>query len=469
MTGNKLRLDQLWTPLPKDFTLPKHVALDSKVVSKSAGEIIFTYWPNDMPCVELNTYMISLWHKGLSLRNRGGTLRTYAREISHLLKYCYRNGIPFNKLTDNRFSLFIENLKVRDKLGIRIRKDNTVLDIGRRSLCFLKFIESYYSMENFVGVNNCTITAEEKVFIKKEGKTEIRNIYWDHDSFPEYDPQTKKHPVPLDAVAKLKQAARNEPDKALSLRKQCLIAVVEQSGSRRTEANDLKVKDVEQAKNENSLTPKLMFTNVKNKKKHIKHIPVPRVLIDLLWRYKKYYRQSIINEKIKKGLLKEDHGYFFISHTEGTKLTDDTITTEISLLCKQANLGEVSAHLHLFRHGFITQKLIVIILQYKIKDTDEFRQKILDTESFKTELLEWTGQNSVKSLDRYVNLAFAEVVEIKKLYDATVLKSAAIVTIDRIKSVQHNLQDGYYNADAAINEINSILSSFLQDIDAAKG
>ena len=468
MKGKKLRLEQLWTSLPKDFALPKYVALDNNVVAKSAGEIIFTYWPNDRPCVELNSYMISLWHKGLSLRNKGGTLRTYAREISHLLKYCYRNGISFNKLTNNRFTLFIESLKSRDKLGVRVRKDNTVIDIGRRSLCFLKFIESYYSMVNFVGENNCTIIAEEKIFIKKIGKNEIKNTYWEPDSFPDSEPQSKKHPIPLDAVAKLKQAARNEPDKALSLRKECLIATIEQSGGRRTEVNDLKVEHVDHARNSGSLTPKLLLTNVKNKKKPTKLIPVPRVLIDLLWRYKKYYRQTIINDKIKKGLLSEDHGYFFISHTEGTKLTDDTITNEIALLCKQANLGDVSAHLHLFRHGFITQKLVVIILQYDIKDTDDFRQKILDVESFKTELLEWTGQNSTTSLDRYVDLAFAEIVEIKKLYDATILKSAATITVDRVKSVQHNLKDGYYNAHAAINEMNSILSSFLQDIEAAK-
>ncbi len=468
MKANKLRLEKLYTPLQVGFKLPKFVSLENRVIDKDASNIIFTYWPNDVPCIELNTYMITLWSRGYSLRNKGGSLRTYAREICHLLKYSYLNGTPFHQLTNDRFSFFIESLKSRDKYGNRIRDDNTVLGIGRRCLAFLKFLEKYYNMDNFVGEDNCIITATEKVIIIKKGKRKIKNTYWSHESFPEPIPQVKKHPIDIDAVEKIKKAAREVSDKALSLRKQCLIAMLEQTGGRRSEINDLTVNDIETAMESSSLTPKLRLVNLKSKNKKEKFIPVPRALIDLLWRYKKYYRQAIIDDKISKGLLKEDHGLFFISHTEGTPITDDTITSEISLLCILAGLHDTAAHGHLFRHGFITQKLVVIILQYEIKDNDEFRKKIIDTESFKAELLEWTGQSSISSLDRYINLAFSELTETKKIYDAILLKSATTVTIDKIKSIQNNLETNNSNSKATINELNNVLSSFLSDIEAAK-
>ena len=70
-----------------------------------AHDIPMLSWPDGRWCLPANIYMLELYHRGLSRKNHGGTLLTYAANITHLLRYCFDNQIDFPDLTDNQFAL----------------------------------------------------------------------------------------------------------------------------------------------------------------------------------------------------------------------------------------------------------------------------------------------------------------------------------------------------------------------------
>ena len=126
--------------------------ISGELKSKSIKDIPFIRWPDRLPCIEANLFMLSQFNKSLSRRVKGGTLRTYAFNLSHLLRFCFDNKINIIDLTDGRFTLFIRGLQAeKTAKGERVRTNDQVIKIGRTSIDFLKFISSFHSIDDFIG------------------------------------------------------------------------------------------------------------------------------------------------------------------------------------------------------------------------------------------------------------------------------------------------------------------------------
>lgn len=65
--------------------------INAELNTRSAKDIPFIRWPDRIPCIEANLFMLSQFNLMLSRRVKGGTLRTYAYNISNLLRFCFLN------------------------------------------------------------------------------------------------------------------------------------------------------------------------------------------------------------------------------------------------------------------------------------------------------------------------------------------------------------------------------------------
>lgn len=406
MMNNK----KLLNILSDSTQLPYYVDTSTgQVVSREASHLPFVYWPNGLPCVEANAYMLKLWSKNLSRRTRGGTIAEYAKNISPLIRYCYNNKIDFIELTDNRFTQFINSLSAKSITGDLARTTNSILAIGRRTIDFLSFIEEYHYLDHFIGSQGCSIIIESRSFsfYTKSGKN--KKLYWHHSSFPQPSPIKSKNPISLGVVKKLKLSALKTPDKHLRLRRKVMLFAYEITGARRVEIVNLKVSDIIEALDYNDISPLLsMFTAKKGK---IRKVPVPRGFLQDCMFYIDMSRKRIIRNTIG---IKNDHGFLLINHRTGKPLKAETLTGEMNRLCQVAKIDTSLGHGHLFRHGFITRIMVDLISRHNINNKDEFRRALINSEALKLELQQYTGHSNSSSLDTYISLAFNEITSYKE-------------------------------------------------------
>lgn len=457
-----MRSKQLFSLLSEDFSLPSHVNEMGRVRMRESENIPFIYWPNSVPCFEANAYMLSLWKKGRSRRNRGGTLSEYAKNISPLLRFCFRNSINLSEMTDNRFSQFIRTLQTRSDDGELQRSNNEVIKIGRKCIDFLIFISELYDIDNFIGERGCRITVKQRELgVKREGKKTLIRKYWDHADIPDPDPVRKKLPIDPKVVQAIKNEVRKVEDRGLSLRKELMIACFEQTGGRRFEVAHLKVKDIELASRSSGGAPLLNMITAKGGDN--RSVPVPRTFIEQAERYIKRVRKRIVRNTLGAD---KDHGFLFVSHTTGKQLKPDTLTTEMRNLCVAAGVNDQPGHPHLFRHAYITQKFVAAIQHYDLKNQSEFRKALLSSSKLKLDLQQWTGHKSIDSLDVYINLAFNEITHMSQVYSAISLGSAVGVALDRVDSLEARL-NGVKDGSIFVEEFRAILNGFRDDVEAS--
>jgi integrase len=421
-------MKQLFSILPSNTKLPYFFDINTgEIVSRDAGNIPFIKWPNGHPCNEANAYMIYLWSKNLSRRTRGGTISTYAKNISPLIRFCFVNNIRFIDLSDNRFTLFINSLNIKGKRGEIVRNTNTILNIGRRCIDFLNFIGDFHLSNTFIGTNKCSIIINKKNF-KIRVKSGLKNrCYWHHSSFPQPSPVKKRSPISLNVVKKLKQAALQTKNKHIRLRRKVMIYAYEITGARRVEIANLKINDIKKALSYEDSSPLLEMMTAKNGNARL--IPVPRGFLQECLFYIDNSRKRIIRNTIG---LKNDHGYLFINHQTGMPLTPETMTGEINRMCKAMNIDSSLGHGHLFRHGYITRIMVDLISRHNINNKDEFRRALLNVESLKLELQQYTGHRNTSSLDTYIDLAFHEITNYKETLDSVMLKRSAEMMFEQL-------------------------------------
>jgi len=132
-----------------------------------------------------------------------------------------------------------------------------------------------------------------------------------------------------------------------------------------------------------------------------------------IWDYIRSTRKKIIRDTIG---LQSDHGVVFVSERTGMPLRPNTVTQEIHALARHAGLVGRAAP-HMFRHRFVTKIFVALILQYDLKTPDDLRKALLSLKDAKQQLMEWTGHRSMKSLDHYIDFAFAEVEQLEHSMD----------------------------------------------------
>ena len=444
-----------------DFYSP----LDQKLRMVDASDTPFITYDNDVPCYEANMYMQKQLLTVRSRRVTGGTLRTSATHIHHLLRFCYKNQMRFSQLTDSTFTLFVQGLQAeRDKYGELVRSNNHVIQIAHRCLDFLSFVQDYHDLENFIGKGkeNAIRVKTKKYKISIEGskhKKEVEVI--SHTCVPTKDAVKRKLPVSEDDALKVWDYIRTQKNRDKRLRDIALYQSLEQLGARISEIHLITMKDIDDAI-KSGPNPHLTLTTLKRQDDDVsRSIPVTSALLADIRQYINKVRKKNIKRTIGKA---NDHDYLFVSLTTGHPLQAATLTKYMNTWKNELGI-EGELHPHLYRHAFITNKLKEIILQHKeITSADKFREHLLHTERFKMQLKQWTGHTHLHSLNTYINLAFAELNGYSETYKAVQLNESVKIVKRQVQRIKQQLKDKEVTITEGLLLIDQTLSAFEHDI-----
>jgi len=445
-----------------DFFSP----IDQELKLIRAEKLPFIRYPNRAPCNEANLFMQSKFRNGASVKIDGGTLKTYAYNISHLIRFCYNNNkMKLTELTDSFFSLFIKGLiGERDSSYKLKRKANQVIKIGCQCIDFLFFIQGLYSLNSLIGKERFNaiqvIEREHNIII---GKNKVKRInYYRHFSFPTENSGEQRHPISEKAAADLKKVILSHSDIGLRKRNSCIYQTLEQTGARRSEVLMLEVQSIKDALNSDDKCPLLKFDSLKRRDdKKTRYVPVPRIFLENIHQYIRTTRKKIMKNYKKSG---NDHGYVFVSHTNGSQLKSNTLSSYMSKWREDGGIEE-QVFAHLFRHAYITEKLKCLILEHDFNNKDSFRRALLNTERFKIQLKEWTGHTHLQSLDIYIDLAFSDLAGVKKTYNSVTLKSAVLLMKEKIEEIDSHLPCKNIKLEEIINDFKISLKAFNDDIE----
>ncbi|WP_375748385.1 tyrosine-type recombinase/integrase [Vibrio sp. HN007] len=436
-----------------------HLGLDRKLVFRKPVDMHFITYSNHMPCYEANAYMHMLMSRGL----KKGTLRSYAHDIIHLVRFVETQPLlnRFSQLTDSTFTLFVQSLQAeRTPLGKLKRKNNTVIKIAHTCLEFLQFIQNFHDLSHFIGKGKeNSVQIQEKVYkLKQEGYSGfIEGVTVSHTAIPTKNDIVKRHPVSVKDALRVWDFVSRQKNKDRRRRDMALYCAMEQLGARVSELCLIKLSDYETARRSGLLK----LTTLKRKDDNsTRKIPVPHVFLSSVAGYIKT-RKKIMRQK------KVQHDFLFISLTSGQPLSPDSWTKYMNQWKKKLNIkGEL--HPHLWRHAFITDKLKELILTTKeVNDKDDFRKHILHTHTFKLQLQQWTGHTTLSSLDIYIDLAFAEINGYTKVYNALSLKSSVELVKQNVELLKGQISRKELTATAAIVELERLLKSFETDIEGS--
>lgn len=379
-----------------------------KVSSIPADNIPCMRWPNGRWCVAANLYMLQLFERGLSRRGVGGTLTTYAANISHLIRFCFSRRVDFHELSDVQFTAFVKQLiEEKDIEGDRLRTDNHVIAVVRNCLDFLEFVADNRSDENLLGFDG-RIRAYKR--IRGGSRLNIPSARWCHLALPMPDVIRRRHPISTENINAIRSKIIEASASVYQRRRRyVMLRCLEMTGGRRIEVASMKVSDIAEAIK--SPNHQLSMLTAKRRGGKVAYRRVPCSLLDLqeIWDFVQTARKRVVRDTIGPS---RDHGFLLINERTGQPLRPNTITQEIFTLARLAGV-EVSASPHLFRHRYITKIFVCLIRQLDASTPLELRRALVGVSEVKQQLMEWAGHLSPDSLDRYIDLAFAEVDGVK--------------------------------------------------------
>lgn len=462
-------IHQLFKIIPEMELSHYFNVVHGEIKLREADNMPFLRWPNGMPCLMANAYMIHLLKRNLSRNNNGGTLRQFAKDISHLIRYCHEGKLDFIQMDKDRFTAFIAKLRgERDPVNPEARKrdSNTLIAIGRKCLDFLDFIGRMSGDERFV-VD--TIQAEKKKYrfhTRNSKGGAIEKYGWYHESFDTPGPRKSRTAISKNVIQELYKAIPSLSSANLSQhskrfidrRRTIMIRLLEMTGARIEEIAQIRVKDIEDAIKQND--PKLRLVTLKKKRPDTRLIPVLHQDLAALKPYIRVNRAMSIKRTM--GIV-NDHGFLFISDSNGQPLASKYMSNEIGLLRRTAGITS-QACAHMFRNRFITKLFVRLINQYDFENKDEFRKALLDANTLKQQVQQYTGHGNLDSLDSYIDLAFEEVTNLKAVVSAVHLQGA-YESFDSNVEILHRELDNGLPVSAYLERYHELLGLRVADIE----
>ncbi len=376
----------------------------------------------------------------------GGTIKAYAKDLGHLIRFCQLNSIQFEQMNDSRFIMFMNSLRAeRNEVNpvARKRESRKLNDIGRKTLRFLDFVGNLTGDDGFV---ENSIKGFKKTFNIKAEKSKqgfVQKTSWHHRSFDTESPKRKRNAISDTKIDQLYQSipeVRSETldsleAKLLDRRRNAMLKLLEITGARIGELSLLRLSDFERAMSHDR--PMLRLITLKRGDSQERFIPVLRQDLFMLKAYAKVTRPQILKRSVG---LEKDHDFFFVG-SNGKPLSSKYMSNEVGMLRRQAGItGEACAHM--FRNRFITRLFVRLIQEWELSTPDEFRRALLDTDSFKQQVQQYTNHKSLQSLDSYIDWAFDELAELESIIQVVNLRSVYESFDRNVLQLQRELQDG---------------------------
>jgi len=403
---------KLFERAPADACIFYSVTEMGSIATTAASKLPLPVWPDRRWCFEVALYLEHVGQKNHSRFSLNRTLETYVYQLSPLIRFCWRENVSFDKIGDEQFTKFIGWLSELPKPGDSENKpannDNSVAKIGRRSLDFLEFVSHLHNLPGFLSGNGVSIIAEKRAVVIGSGGSGRKPrvvYYWHHHSFPEPVGRERRHLIGIEYIRRLRRAAiTSSSNSFVQQRRLVLLRLLECTGGRREEIGLITKGDIYDA-----LAKPGPFLTLKSAKKRKRNRPTRKVKVnyndlDFVKRYIEVYRDPHVEEK---GLKDGGDGLLFVNFDTGRGMSWETISGELRIMRIDAEISG-KAHSHLFRHRFITVRLMEFIQAHRAAGKSEF-ELMFKMQGYKKEIAESTGHSALESLDEYIDYAFIEL------------------------------------------------------------
>ncbi|SMF13805.1 site-specific integrase [Pseudogulbenkiania subflava] len=392
----------------------------------------FMYWPSNKPCEPVNMYLLDIAH-GVT----GGTLKTYASDLSHLVRYCGVNNVGIEHL--NGAHLHALSKQLQEKRSHRhplepARDRNTVRGILSRSIQFLLWYQ-----ETFMPHLSTPLIGEQSVspqIIVKRVKNDRdysrgrhSEYYYTHTAMPPPENREPKRPIARPIIEDIQRAIyrqsvleerserftqryANNRDllraqlEYIRARRMFMIWMMMRTGLRPAELIEMSVKD-----HENILTTRTLKIPTKKRRKvtaPIRHFPILLDAATVIYRY--LLSRTAYCDALKRAGIDPEPGTAFFLTLGGKPLQKTSLEKDFERLVVLAGHKDIQACLSMFRHRFITYEVTVHLKEF-IENSGKSRQMMtdIDYESILKRVSDKTGHGSVKSLWQYIDLAWEEL------------------------------------------------------------
>lgn len=425
---------QLFHILP-ELNLPvssiKHDA-GTHVTTQIIPAFPFMYWPSGKPCEPVNMYLLAISHEVT-----GDSLKTYAAELSHLVRYCGQKDVGIETLINADVHELSNKLQVershRHPLE-RARNDNTVRGILSRTIRFLLWYQ-----ETFMLIWRTPLIGEQKVSpqitVKRlknkhgRGKNMQIEYYYTHTAMPSSESREPKRPIARSIIEDIQrtiyrlsvleerstrftQRHGNSRDLLLAqleymrARRTFMIWMMMRTGLRPSELVQMSVID-----HEDILKTRALKIPTKKRRKVTAPIRAFPILLDaamVVYRY--LLSRTAYCNALRKAGAEPAPGIAFFLTIEGAPIKKTSLEKDFERLVAQAGYKDVQACLSMFRHRFITYEVTVHLKEF-IDKSGKSRQMMtdIDYESILKRIASKTGHGSVQSLWHYIDLAWEEL------------------------------------------------------------
>lgn len=386
----------------------------------------FMYWPSNKPCEPVNMYLLDIAH-GVT----GGTLKTYATQLTHLVRYCGLNNVGIEQLTDVHFHALASQLQEgrsnRHPLE-RKRNNNTVDEILSRSIFFLLWYQEMFMPHlrtPLIGEK----TVSPQITVKREKNTDSGRYYYTHAAMPASESREPKRPIARSIIEDIQRAIyrqsvleerserftqRYANDRELlraqleyiRARRTFMIWMMMRTGMRPSELVQMSVKDHEDILKTRTL--KIPTKKQRKVKAPMRHFPILLDAATVIYRY--LLSRSTYCDALKLAGVEPDPGTAFFLTFEGKPIQKTSLEKDFERLVAFAGYKDIQACLSMFRHRFVTYEVTVHLKEF-IEKSGKSRQMMtdIDYESILKRIADKTGHGSVQSLWHYIDLAWEEL------------------------------------------------------------
>lgn len=449
-----------------NVALPRSAAWDERSKKFVARSVVlpaaaFMSWPNGYPCVYAEMYLLDV-SSGLTVRACGGSLRTKAASLSHLVRFCWDRGKNFWELYDGDFHDFVDTLLEEThpgRPGFKRRNRNTVRAIIEESVLFLGWLQdNVLTNRTLIGLRR---SLPQIRLIERSGSCRgnpgMQRL--EYPEAPPPDPRDPKRPMPTalrdhlwkafltksDPDTHSNRYRRRFPDEAsylftvdfLRSRRELLLLLLEATGARPGEIVLLQLSKNAQC----ARTNRLVIPTLKRRHAHDpdRKIPISSEVAIKIELHIAKFRNPLLEmlQSCGKHPLPNDR---LLLSLKGHPLPVATLTKDFQRIVKVAKVEQPACQ-SMFRHRFITLMIARHLRDFLSPHPHRNRAMITESDyrSILRKVATFTGHAREESLFHYIDWAWEEIGVFDKTNEEMV-DDAAIENINALMSLMAELR-----------------------------
>jgi len=458
---------QLYTFL-SDIEYPSILRFDhqtGEIISttdKREGVYLFN-WPDGQSCFPIEMFLSSISDTKRIKKSDGGTVGNYAKDLSHLARYCYHNKVQFHELRMSDIDELIKRLVAEKRSnGRRARNNNTIkYGVLPRIVTFLKWLQKeHYPLLNLIGVD----TTKRRYLIKLVQVNKIgsnNKSYGQAEVFPTKLPNATpqlKTPISSGVINQLWDSLNDnksqmkvnnhliglfdKKDQQEQLdymyhRRRFQLTILEATGLRPQELVQIEYDDNLELVENN----KIKIPTLKREVGRFRVIPIEKGVAIKVQVFMEVHRKKLIERLIKYDLIaneKDVDDYIFLGSENAKKVQPDAAYQEFRRLNLRAGI-EVKSCQSMFRHRFITNMVKIHFSSFMDKNPIKNKYNINehDYRTILRKVAGFTDHKNPDSLFDYIDLAWEELDVFSYAYEVSNLQG-------RLRSITISVKDLKY-------------------------